>query len=84
MGVRMTQELAKPPGLLGKAIALGGAALSGIWLLNFTFGIFEIPDNLPLVGNIDEAIAAWVLFTALEYLGLPVIPSWASKFKRRS
>jgi len=30
-----------------------------IYLLNPTFGVFElIPDNLPIVGNLDEGVAA--------------------------
>lgn len=37
-----------------------GAALIGfIYLLNPTFGLLElIPDNLPIVGNLDEGAAA--------------------------
>ena len=26
-----------------------------VYLLNLTGGIIEIPDNLPIVGNLDEA-----------------------------
>jgi len=37
----------------------GAAIISLIYLLNPTFGVFElIPDNLPLVGNLDEGAAA--------------------------
>jgi len=37
----------------------GVALLSLVYLLNPTFGIFEIiPDNLPLIGNLDEGAAA--------------------------
>jgi hypothetical protein len=41
-------------------------ALAGIYLGNFTMGVDVIPDNLPLVGNLDEVVAlvvgqqAWV------------------------
>ena len=50
-------------------IALAGF-LSFIYLLNPTWGIFEIlPDNLPLIGNIDEATATMVLIAALRYFG---------------
>ncbi len=35
------------------------AIIGLIYLLNPTFGVFElIPDNLPLVGNLDEGAAA--------------------------
>lgn len=41
---------------------IGGILLilaAGIYLLNPTAGVFElVPDNLPIVGNMDEAAAA--------------------------
>jgi len=50
-------------------IALAGL-LSFIYLINPTFGVFEfLPDNLPLVGNVDEATATAVLLGALRYFG---------------
>ena len=50
-------------------VALAGV-LSFIYLLNPTWGILEIlPDNLPLIGNIDEATATMVLLAALRYFG---------------
>lgn len=40
------------------------------YLLNPTLGVFEfLPDNIPLVGNIDEATASMVLLGALRYFG---------------
>ncbi|MCC6696154.1 MAG: DUF1232 domain-containing protein [Candidatus Hydrogenedentes bacterium] len=51
-----------------------GVLASLFWLLNFTFGIVEIPDNLPFVGNLDEAAAAAVLFSCLRYLGFDILP----------
>lgn len=52
--------------ILGITLMLVGT----IYLLNFTAGIIEfIPDNLPIIGNIDEGIAGallvqgWRLFT---------------------
>ena len=44
--------------------------ISGIYLLNFTMGIFELPDNLPIVGNLDEALAAALFLSALKYFGI--------------
>lgn len=51
-------------------IALAGI-LSVLYLLNPSAGFFEIlPDNLPLIGNLDEATATMVLLAALRYFGL--------------
>jgi uncharacterized membrane protein YkvA (DUF1232 family) len=58
----------------GKALAVVGVILSALFLLNFTMGIFEIPDNLPLVGNLDEVAATALLLACLRYLGLDVLP----------
>ncbi|MCB0785690.1 MAG: DUF1232 domain-containing protein, partial [Flavobacteriales bacterium] len=40
------------------------------YLVNPTMGLFEfLPDNLPLVGNVDEATATMVLLGVLRYFG---------------
>ena len=45
--------------------------ISLLYILNPTAGIFElIPDNLPFVGNLDEAGAAALLIMCLRYFGL--------------
>ena len=45
-----------------------------IYLLNPTFGMFElIPDNLPIVGNLDEAAATAVVLYALRYFGIDLL-----------
>lgn len=50
-------------------VALTGL-LAFLYLLNPTMGLFEfLPDNLPLVGNIDDATATMVLLGALRYFG---------------
>ncbi|HQW04767.1 MAG: DUF1232 domain-containing protein [Flavobacteriales bacterium] len=47
--------------------------LAFLYLLNPTLGIFElIPDNVPFVGNLDEATATMVLIAALRYFGWDV------------
>lgn len=44
--------------------------LAAFYLANPTAGIFElIPDNIPLVGNVDEATATLVLLSVLRYFG---------------
>ena len=45
-------------------LALGLVGL--IYVLNPTFGIFElIPDNLPLIGNLDEGLAYLLILLGL-------------------
>ena len=45
--------------------------LSILYIINPTAGIFElIPDNLPLVGNLDELAASTLLLSCLSYFGI--------------
>ena len=46
------------------------AAVGLIYVLNPTMGIFELlPDNLPLIGNLDEGVAFLLIwFGIVEYL----------------
>lgn len=47
------------------------ALLSIVYLINPTAGILEfIPDNIPFIGNIDEAAAVTVLLACARYFGL--------------
>jgi hypothetical protein len=42
-----------------------------LYLLNPTMGLFEIiPDNIPFIGNLDEATATFLLLSALAYFGI--------------
>ncbi len=42
-----------------------------LYLLNIGAGIIElIPDNIPLVGNLDEAGAVTLLLICLRYFGV--------------
>ena len=51
-------------------IALAGV-LALIYLLNPMAGIFElIPDNIPFIGNLDEATATMVLLAVLRHFGV--------------
>jgi uncharacterized membrane protein YkvA (DUF1232 family) len=44
--------------------------LAFLYLLNPTLGVLEfLPDNLPLVGNVDDATAAMLLLAAMRYFG---------------
>jgi uncharacterized membrane protein YkvA (DUF1232 family) len=45
--------------------------LAVLYILNPMAGVFEIiPDNLPLVGNLDEAAAVALLLMCLKYFGI--------------
>lgn len=45
--------------------------LSALYLLNIGAGVFElIPDNIPIIGNLDEAAATLLLLNCLAYFGL--------------
>lgn len=45
--------------------------LSALYLLNVGLGVFElIPDNFPIIGNLDEAAAALLLLKCLAHFGL--------------
>jgi hypothetical protein len=40
--------------------------LGGVYILNPTLGIFElIPDNLPIIGNIDEGVAVMMILSGI-------------------
>lgn len=60
-----------PRSMVGTVVAVFLAALCGVYLANPTLGVFEaIPDNMPFVGNIDEATATAILISCLGYLGI--------------
>jgi hypothetical protein len=45
--------------------------LGSVYLINPTAGIFELlPDNLPGVGNLDEAAVLFIMYSAMLYLGI--------------
>ncbi|MEN0068175.1 MAG: hypothetical protein AAGA48_38990 [Myxococcota bacterium] len=53
------------------AVILGGLAI--VYLLNPTLGVFElIPDNTPIIGNLDEAAATVILLAALGHFGIEI------------
>jgi uncharacterized membrane protein YkvA (DUF1232 family) len=55
-----------------KDLLVGLAAfISLVYLLNPTAGIIElIPDNFPIVGNLDEAAAVAIILAAFRYYGI--------------
>jgi hypothetical protein len=53
--------------------------ISAVYLLNFSFGITELlPDNIPLIGHIDEGLAMFFFYSSLSYFGITI----TSMFKR--
>ena len=62
--------------------------LGSVYLINPTAGIFELlPDNLPVVGNLDEAAVVFIMLAAMRYLGMRLpefIEQWARPVSRLS
>ena len=72
---KVTPKDPEEPRPIGKIFAaLLGAFLSGLYLLNLSMGILEVPDNLPLVGNLDEVAVSAFFFGCLSYLGIDLVP----------
>jgi hypothetical protein len=85
LSIGITQVPQHQRSCLGLSLALLGAGLSGLFLSNLTFGIVEIPDNLPFVGNLDEVLASAILFSCLSYLGINVVPTrWSPRVPQRT
>jgi uncharacterized membrane protein YkvA (DUF1232 family) len=52
-----------------------------LYLLNPGAGVFElIPDNIPLIGNLDEAAAVALLLACLRYFGYD-LSDWFKRSK---
>jgi hypothetical protein len=69
-----------------KVLVFGLGLLSALYIINPTMGVFElIPDNLPVIGNLDEVMATLLLLRCLAYFGIDIsqfIDSKTGKFKR--
>lgn len=58
--------------------------LSALYLLNPGFGVFElIPDNVPFVGNLDEATASFLFISALAYFGFDIRDVFGGWWKQK-
>lgn len=54
---------------MNKLFYYGIIALGLLYLANLTFGVVEfLPDNLPLVGNMDEGAAGALILYAFQKL----------------
>ncbi len=61
------------------AILVGAMAV--LYLINPTAGFFEfIPDNIPLLGNLDEAVAVVLIISVLQHFGIKVPDFFKDKF----
>lgn len=77
-GTKMTSELIKQPeqttrSIVGIIVAIIVAFLCVVYMLNPGAGFIEcIPDNLPVIGNVDEGLIMILLLGCLKYLGLDI------------
>lgn len=69
---------------VGSSIVVGIlGAISAVYLFNPTAGILElIPDNIPFLGNLDEAAATAMLISCLAYFGLDIGALFGRKTKK--
>lgn len=68
----------RQPNFVQKLLVLGLTLLAGIYLVNPTLGVFEfIPDNLPLIGNMDEFGATALVVSGLHFFGVNV--NWLAR-----
>ena len=57
--------------MIKKILVAAAGLLSLVYLLNPGAGVFElIPDNFPIVGNLDEAAAVAIILAAFRYYGI--------------
>ncbi|EPZ52062.1 hypothetical protein M902_1799 [Bacteriovorax sp. BAL6_X] len=55
--------------IVRKVLAALGLVISVVYLLNPTAGVIElIPDNIPYIGNLDEAGAVMLFLSCLKIL----------------
>lgn len=59
---------------------IGAAILAIIYIINPTAGFVEfIPDNFPIIGNLDEAGAVLIIISAFRYFGIELADLFNSK-----
>jgi len=65
-----------------RALAWGTIILGSVYMINPTAGIFELlPDNLPGLGNLDEAAVLFLMYSAMLYLGVR-LPEFLERWVR--
>lgn len=85
----MNQEKTIPQSTKGKRSPIGSilvgalGALATLYLFNPGAGLFgEIPDAIPIIGNLDEAAAAALLISCLAYFGIDIGGLFGRKSKK--
>lgn len=67
-----------------KIVVVSIGILSFVYLLNPGLGFFElIPDNFPLIGNLDESAATFFVLSTLAYFGLDLRDVFGGWWKRK-
>ncbi len=65
-----------------KIVVAAIGIISFLYLLNPSAGFLEfIPDNFPLLGNLDEVGATILLLSALKYFGVDIRSIFSEKGK---
>jgi uncharacterized membrane protein YkvA (DUF1232 family) len=64
--------MARPKPVWVRALLWTFVVLGGVYILNPTFGVDLLPDNMPILGNLDEAAILFLMLSALRYLGVHV------------
>ncbi len=77
------------PGKKGERTVFGSVlvglfgVIGAVYLLNPGWGVIElIPDNIPVIGNLDEAAATMLLISALAYFGIDIGSLFGRKRKQ--
>ena len=66
-------------------MALAGGGLGLIYILNPAAGIIELlPDNIPFVGNLDEAAAVILVLGCLRHFGVDLTKKFKSDTPEKS
>lgn len=67
----LQQEEGEKRNLLTSILVAGLGVFSAFYIFNPGAGVLElIPDNIPVIGNLDEAAAAGLLISCLAYFGV--------------
>jgi uncharacterized membrane protein YkvA (DUF1232 family) len=71
--------------MIKKILVAAAGLLSLVYLLNPGAGVFElIPDNFPIIGNLDEAAAVAIILAAFRYYGIDLTTFLGRGVKDRS
>lgn len=68
-------ERKKDANVLKSVLVVFIGVLATLYLVNPTAGLLEfLPDNLPIVGNLDEVGATAILISCFAYFGIDIKP----------